>query len=452
MEWADLGLEPQIEAWRAHLRRRQAIHPVDAAELEDHLRERIGDLVTAGLAPDEAFLIAVKRMGAQDDIAAEFAREHSERLWKTLVAPSAGGGEGRAAAHKDLVVALALGAAAALTVKAPALFGVAIDPPGGFYLRNAVLLVLPWLALYFAWKRGLSRPRIAVVAAFFVLAALAANLYPFGSKADTLGLMAAHLPIALWAVVGVAYAGTRGAAARMDFVRFCGELVIYFVLMGLGGGVLVVFTLMLFRAIHIDAGWAVAGWLLPCGAAGAVLVAAWLVEAKQSVIENMAPVLTRIFTPLFTVLLGLFLCVMAVSGRGVGVQREMLIGFDLLLALVLGLLLYSISARDPLAPREGFDILLMALLVCALLADGFALAAIAARIGEMGSTPNRLAGLGMNLVLLGNLGGSAWLYGRFLSGHGSAAAIERWQTGYLPLFALWAAVVAIGFPLAFGFR
>jgi hypothetical protein len=34
-----------------------------------------------------------------------------------------------------------------------------------------------------------------------------------------------------------------------------------------------------------------------------VIVAAWLVESKQRVVENMAPVLTMLFTPLFAVML-----------------------------------------------------------------------------------------------------------------------------------------------------
>src|SRR5204863_4413542 len=130
---------------------------------------------------------------------------------------------------------------------------------------------------------------------------------------------------------------------RMDFVRFSGELAIYYVLIALGGGVLTAFTFMMFGAIEMNPAWFVAGWLLPCGAAGAVIVGSWLVEAKQSVIENMAPVLTRLFTPLFAVMLVTFLCAMLLTGRGVGVQREVLIGFDLLLAMVLALLLYSIS-------------------------------------------------------------------------------------------------------------
>ena len=70
-------------------------------------------------------------------------------------------------------------------------------------------------------------------------------------------------------------------------------------------------------------------------------------EAKQSVIENMAPVLTRLFTPLFTLLLLVFLATMAWTGRAIDIQRNVLIAFDLLLVLVVGLVLYSASARDP---------------------------------------------------------------------------------------------------------
>ena len=91
------------------------------------------------------------------------------------------------------------------------------------------------------------------------------------------------------------------------------------------------------------------------------------------------------------------------------------------------------------------------LVVSALVADGVALAAIAARISEFGFSPNRVAALGENLVLLGNLGWSAWLYARFVGGRGPFAAVERWQTAYLPVYAAWAAVVVFGFPPLFGF-
>lgn len=237
----------------------------------------------------------------------------------------------------------------------------------------------------------------------------------------------------------------------MDFVRFSGELFIYYVLMALGGGVLTGFTAVTFAAIGADVAWFAQQWMLPCGAMGAVIVGAWLVEAKQSVVENMAPVLTRLFTPLFAAALLALLVTMAWTGSGIDMEREVLIGFDLLLAVVLGLLLYAISARDAQAPPGAFDALQLLLVVCALAVDAVALSAIAGRISEFGLSPNRVAALGENLVLLVNLAWSAWLYARFLAGRGPFAALERWQTAYLPVYAVWAAVVVVAFPLLFGF-
>ena len=88
--FADQPLEEQIAQWRAYLRRRQAVHGPDVEELEGHLRDQLAALTEAGLTGDEAFLVAVKRMGSLDALSREFARAHSERLWKQLViAPDA---------------------------------------------------------------------------------------------------------------------------------------------------------------------------------------------------------------------------------------------------------------------------------------------------------------------------------------------------------------------------
>jgi hypothetical protein len=237
----------------------------------------------------------------------------------------------------------------------------------------------------------------------------------------------------------------------MDFVRFSGELSIYYVLIAMGGLVFTAFTMMMFTAIGMRPDWLAEDWIVPCGAAGAVLVGSWLVEAKQSVVENMAPVLTRLFTPLFTVLLLVFLATMAWTGRPIDIHRNVLIGFDLLLVLVVGLVLYSASARDPQAPPNLFDGLQLLLIVSALVVDVVALAAIASRISEFGFTPNRVAALGENLILLVNLAWSAWLYGGFLRGRGPFRALEAWQTKYLPVYSIWAALVVVLFPPLFGY-
>jgi hypothetical protein len=148
-------LEEQIDEWRSYLRSRQAIHSADVAELEDHLREVIDDLVDAGLATDEAFLVAVKRMGKLDALSREFAREHSERLWKQLVVAPTDADESRTRVRIDAVVAFCLAVAAAVLIKMPALFRIQIDEDISFYARNFSLFVLPLLTGYFAWKRQL---------------------------------------------------------------------------------------------------------------------------------------------------------------------------------------------------------------------------------------------------------------------------------------------------------
>jgi hypothetical protein len=422
------------------------------AELEDHLREQVVALSDAGLAADEAFLVAVKRMGDLDALSREFAREHSERLWKQLVVSPADAGESKAA-RTDAVVAFGLASAAAVAVKVPALFGMDLDEDSGFYARNASLFVLPLLTGYFAWKRQLDAATLRWLAGAFVVAGVFANVYPFEPDGSTEALTALHLPISLWLVVGIAYAGGRWSqvGGRMDFIRFSGELFIYYVLIALGGGVLTAFTAVLFQAIGTDPETFIGSWLRPCGAAGAVLVASWLVEAKQSVVENMAPVLTRLFTPLFAAVLVTFLGALLWTGGGLDIDRDTLIQFNLLLVVVLGLLLYSVSARDPGSPRGVFDAMQVVLVVSALLADAIALWAIAARIDEFGFSPNRVAALGMNLILLVNLAWSAVIYVRFLRARGPFAALERWQTRYLPVYAAWAAIVVIVFPPAFGF-
>jgi hypothetical protein len=173
------------------------------------------------------------------------------------------------------------------------------------------------------------------------------------------------------------------------------------------------------------------------------------VEAKQSVIENMAPVLTRLFTPLFASVLLVFLVTVVWTGRGVDIERNMLIAFDLLLVVVIALLLYSASARDAQSPPDMFDVVQVVLVVSALLTDAVALWAIAVRITEFGFSPNRVAALGENVILLVNLTWSAMLYVRFLRGRGSFSGLERWQTNYLPVYAVWAAVVVIVFPPLF---
>src|SRR5262249_1657515 len=149
------------------------------------LREQVARLVNAGLATDEAFLVAVKRMGSLDALSREFAREHSDRLWKQLVLVPSESGELRAPGRKEAIVAFCLAVAAAVAIKVPALFGLQLDEhkprDAGFYARNLSLFVLPLLTGYFVWKRRLDTRTVCWLGAAFVAAGIFANVYPFAA-------------------------------------------------------------------------------------------------------------------------------------------------------------------------------------------------------------------------------------------------------------------------------
>jgi hypothetical protein len=448
------GLEAQVAQWRQYVQGRRELKQPDADELEDHLRGSVEELVAVGLSADEAFLVAVKRMGSLDELSREFAREHSERLWKQLVLTGESGGPvAQKRSRRDLWVMVACAVGAAVSLKVPALFGLTFDNDAAFYGTNFSLFAMPWLAAYIAWRRQLRRPLVWILVALFALGALAANVYSLAETSQSVVLTGIHLPIALWFAVGLAYVADewRSSRRRMDFVRFTGEWLIYFVLLALGGGVLTAFIAGTFRAIGIIPEQFISQWLVPCGAVAGVVVAGWLVEAKQSVVENIAPVLTRLFTPLFTAVLLAFLVAIVWTSSGIDVEREALILFDLLLVVVLGLLLYSLSARDPLAPPGLFDKLQLALVVSALAIDLLVLWEITGRIADFGTTPNKAAALGENVILLANLAWSAWLLLQFVRRRTPFAALERWQTGYLPVYAVWAWIVVLVFPPLFSF-
>ena len=440
----------RFAAWRSHLLRDGGTSETDLDELEGVLSGEFDALREAGLDADEAFLVALKRIGAQDPPTREFARQHANRVLE-LPAEAA---TGRWGVGAETWVALGLAALAAAAAKTLQLFGPPLTEDAiAFYARNESIVALGCVAGYFAWKRGLSTSRPVRVAAALFAAAVLTGVFPFTPAGATEVLTALHLPIALWLGVGIVHAGGRWSvsASRMRFVRFSGELFIHGVLIALGGLVLSAITLTLFGRIGVDTDRLWGAWVLPCGAAGAVVFASWLAESRTRVSGSLAPLLARIFTPLFAFALLALLVTMAWTGTGLRIEREVLIVLDGLLAVVVGLVLYAVSARAPDSAPGAFDTLQLLLVLLALAVDLLALGAIGARIAEFGFTPNRTAALGLNLVLLASLAGSAWFYLRFLRGLGSFAALERWQTGFLPVYAGWAAAVAVLFPPLFGY-
>lgn len=447
-------LEAQIDQWRGFVARRPAITNDDVVEMEDHLRNQIADLTAGGLDEDEAFLVAVKRMGNLDDVSREFAREHSERLWRQLVLiPESGAGVvGSRWRDLGLVIGVGLLAGAVLKILVESLDEFA-------FIRNVAFVLVPALAGWLAYKRRVSWKVAAALSAVAAALVLVVNLYPFdmlpgpGDPGMTAVLVVIHTPVVLWLLTAVAYAGGdwRSHGRRMDFVRFTGELAMYLALIAAGAGVLIGLSVGVWDLAGFDLEPYLEDWILPFGFPGAIMVAAWLVEVKMNVVENIAPVLTKVFTPLALVMLVAMFAVMVLGDSFDAVDRNLLILMDAVLILVVALLLYSISAHNPMEPAGVFDWLQLGLVLAALAVDAIALTAMLTRIAEFGWTANKTAAVGLNLILLVHLVWTGWLTLGFVRRTRTFHDVERWQTRYLPVYGLWAAVVVVAFPLIFSF-
>lgn len=444
-------LEANINAWCDYLRASGKLAETDIVELENHLRDQIEELVTDGLSQEEAFLIGVKRLGNVNLISAEYSKVNTEQFWKQLLTDSV---VSNAAKNKgrNVMLVVIFSLLAGTIAKLPNWFGVDMFTPA--YFKNLSLFVLPWIILFFVLTRNrMTKQQLWLICGIFVLTALIVNIFPSYEPHHTEILTVIHLPIMLWLITGVAYAGKDWLLSkeRMNFIRFTGECVIYGSLIMFGLIVLFVFASTIFQSIAINIDPFMFNYGFVYGGCAAAMITVYLVENKKSIVENFAPVLAKIFSPVLILVLITFLVVSFVTRNSPYMDRNLLIGFDLMLVLVLGIVLYTISARNLYDPPNIFDYLNAALIVAAILVDGVALSAILQRLTEFGISPNKLAAFGENILLLINLAALLWLYIRYFTGKITFSAIEKWQTSYLTVYAIWMAVVVFIFPVAFRF-
>jgi hypothetical protein len=71
---APFSLDTALQHWRTHISQVPGISRDRLDELESHLRDSLDRLRAAGLADDEAWMIAEKRLGRNDVLATEFTR------------------------------------------------------------------------------------------------------------------------------------------------------------------------------------------------------------------------------------------------------------------------------------------------------------------------------------------------------------------------------------------
>ena len=355
-----------------------------------------------------------------------------------------------AVSGKELIFVLALCILAALIAKVPEIFPI---EPEFFYTRNLAFVVLPLLTIYFAWKQQLQTKMAIVVSTGILASALYINLLPNNSNSDTLLLACIHLPIFLWAVLGFTFVGDKlnDHQRRQDFLRYNGDLVVMTTILLIAGGLLTAITLGLFQLIDLQIEEFYSQYIVISGLAASPIAGTYLVQTNPHLVNKVSPVIARVFTPLVLVTLVTYLIAVIYTGKDPYNDREFLLLFNLLLVGVMAIILFSIAETGKNTGRTGI-LLLSGLSIVTIIINGIALSAILFRITEWGITPNRLAVLGANLLMLINLLLITYRLIRTIKDEHEKEKIEKCITSFLPIYVAWTMLVIFAFPLLFNFK
>ncbi|GAB3494315.1 DUF4153 domain-containing protein [Spirosoma knui] len=326
--------------------------------------------------------------------------------------------------------------------------------PEYFYPRNIAFIVFPFLTAYFVWKQALSLRKLVLLSLVFITSLLYINALPDNPKSDTFILACVHLPLFLWSILGLTFSGgnLKNLQGRLNFLTYNGDLVVMTTIILIAGGGLTVITLGLFKLIGLNIGEFYFKHIAIWGLAAAPIVGTYLVQVNPQLVGKVSPVVAKVFTPLVFVTLVTYLIAILYTGKDPYNDRESLIVFNLLLIGVMALIVFSIAGTAKNSENRFVTFMLLGLSVVTILVNGIALSAILFRISEWGITPNRLAVLGGNLLILTNLLLVTYRLIRTMSGRSTIEAVELSIASFLPVYSVWAIVVTFFFPVLFGFK
>ncbi|NCP84986.1 MAG: hypothetical protein GW823_08845 [Bacteroidetes bacterium] len=340
---------------------------------------------------------------------------------------------------------------AAFIAKIPHFFDV---NPEFFYPRNIGFVVFPVLTAYFAWIRNLHLKQILSICVIFLISLFYINFLPDIPTSDTLILACIHLPLLLWSLYGFIFVGGKFSnfQQRLDFLRFNGDFLVMTTIILISGGILSAFTISLFELIDLKI---VEFYMMNIGILGlstAPIIGTYLVQTNPQIINKVSPIIAKLFTPLVLVMLTAFLGTILFTGKDPYNDRDFLILFNVLLIAVMALILFSLSESSKNDIGFWAIALLLGLAIVTVIINGIALSAIIFRISEWGFTPNRIAVLGSNLLILSNLLIVTFYLQKSVKNPSLFVLAEKSIASFLPIYSLWAAIVVFLFPFLFGFN
>ncbi|ANP80957.1 DUF4153 domain-containing protein [Bacillus sp. B25(2016b)] len=315
---------------------------------------------------------------------------------------------------------------------------------------NLAFGVIPFIAAYFVYNNKPKKSIIYSLIALFLVSGVYLNTLPINYKDSTI-LAYLHLPIFLWVLVGLAFTGNEYSkgGTRLAYIKFNLEYCLLYGSMAVSGMILAIFTMRLFSFVDLDIGEFYFSNVVLFGAAALAIVAAYLVSMNLKLAKNITPYISKIFSPLVLITLLIYLITVIWVGKNPFLDRNFLMAFNGILLGVLAVTIFSIVESDSDEKKNISDYINFSLIVLALIIDTVALSAIVFRLSSYGITPNRLAVLGVNILIWANLIWIMFSYMRFLQNKSGPTAIQDAITKYLPIYGLWAAFVIFTSPIIF---
>ncbi len=351
----------------------------------------------------------------------------------------------------DLVFIILVSLLAGIIAKLPAFLN--FDPEQ-FYMRNAGFIFLPFLCVWFIWKQQMQRSRILIIALIMLSGLVFINFLPGSQNSDTLILSCIHLAFILWLVLGFSFLGKNhdDYSRRIDFLKYNGDLAVITAIILIAGAILTGITIGLFSLIGSDISRIYQEYVAVFGLAAAPIVGTYLVQTNPQLVGKVSPIIAKLFTPLVLITLVFYLFAILFSGKDPYNDRDFLMIFNLLLIGVMALILFSVAETSREIKNRTSIFVLLALSVVTIVVNGIAVSAILFRISAWGITPNRLAVLGANLLILTNLILVAIRIFKSATKKSDLSDVEKVIVRFLPIYGIWAVVVTFLFPFIFGFR
>ena len=266
-------------------------------------------------------------------------------------------------------------------------------------------------------------------------------------------LSSIHLPLFLWAVLGFGYVGNIwNNQKRLEFLRYNGDLVIMTTLLVIAGGILTAITIGLFKLIGFKIEKFYFDYIAVFGAAALPIIATYLTQTNPQLVNKVSPVIAKIFSPLVLIMLVVYMVAIFYSGKDPYQDRDFLMIFNVLLIGVMAIILFSVAESLKKNENRTSRFILLALSIVTIIVNAVALSAILFRISEWGITPNRLAVLGGNILILTNLLLVTFKLFKNVTKKADIVKVENAISGFLPIYILWTVVITFIFPLIFQFK